>query len=393
MRSVSVFGATGSVGENTFHLLMRQGGPDVYRCVALTGGHKVDRLATMARALRAEVAVTAYEACLPALRAALAGSGIEAAAGQAAIAEAADRPADWVMSAIVGAAGLVPGMRALRHGCTLALANKESLVTAGPLLMRTAAAHGARILPVDSEHSAIFQALTGEDIATVERIILTASGGALRDWPLERLARATMKEALAHPNWIMGPRITIDSASMFNKALEVIETREYFGVNPDQIEVIIHPESLIHSMVGFRDGGMMAHLGAADMRHSIGYALNWPARDPLPVARLDLAAIGKLTFRAPDPARYPALRLAYAVMATGGLAGAVFNAAKEVALDHFIAGSIGFAQMAGLVEASLARLSSDICLGKAVEGLEDVLQADHLTRIRAREIAATLAAG
>ena len=393
MRSVSVFGATGSVGENTFHLLMRQGGPDVYRCVALTGGHKVDRLATMARALRAEVAVTAYEACLPALRAALAGSGIEAAAGQAAIAEAADRPADWVMSAIVGAAGLVPGMRALRHGRTLALANKESLVTAGPLLMRTAAAHGARILPVDSEHSAIFQALTGEDIATVERIILTASGGALRDWPLERLARATMKEALAHPNWIMGPRITIDSASMFNKSLEVIETREYFGVSPDQIEVIIHPESLIHSMVGFRDGGMMAHLGAADMRHSIGYALNWPARDPLPVARLDLATIGKLTFRAPDPARYPALRLAYEVMETGGLAGAVFNAAKEVALDHFIAGSIGFAQMAGLVEASLARLSSDISVGKAVEGLEDVLQADHLTRIRAREIAAMLAAG
>ena len=390
MRSVSVFGATGSVGESTFDLLMRQGGPAVYRCIALTGGQKVQRLAEMARALRAEVAVTADEACLPALRAALAGSGIEAAAGHVAIAEAADRPADWVMSAIVGAAGLVPGMRALRHGRTLALANKESLVTAGPLLMRTAAEHGARILPVDSEHSAIFQALAGEDMASVERIILTASGGALRDWPLERLAGATVTEALAHPNWAMGPRITIDSASMFNKALEVIETREFFGVDPDQIEVIIHPESLVHSLVGYRDGALMAHLGAADMRHPIGYALNWPERLPLPVARLDLAALGQLTFRAPDLARYPALRLCREVMETGGLAGAAFNAAKEVALDCFIAGQLGFAQMAGLVEATLARLLSDLSLGKAVEGLEDVLEADHFTRIRAREIAATM---
>ena len=387
-----MFGATGSVGESTFDLLMRQGGPDAYRCVALTGGQKVDRLAEMARALRAEVAVTADEACLPALRAALAGSGIAAAAGQAAIAEAADRPADWVMSAIVGAAGLVPGMRALRQGSTLALANKESLVAAGPLLMRTAAAHGTRILPVDSEHSAIFQALAGEDMAAVERIILTASGGALRDWPLERLAGATVTDALAHPNWAMGQRITIDSASMFNKAMEVIETREYFGIDPDRIEVIIHPESLIHALVGFRDGAIMAHLGAADMRHPIGYALNWPDRLPLPVARLDLAALGRLTFRAPDPDRYPALRLCRAVMQTGGLAGAAFNAAKEVALDHFIAGSLGFVQMAGLVEATLARLSSDIRLGKTVEGLEDVLEADHLTRTRAREIAARMQA-
>lgn len=393
MRSVSVFGVTGSVGENTFDLLMRQGGPAVYRCVALTGGQKVARLAEMARALRAQVAVTADEACLPALREALAGSEIEAAAGQTGIAEAADRPADWVLSGIVGAAGLVPGMRALRHGATLALANKESLVTAGPLLMRTAAEHGARILPVDSEHSAIFQALAGEDMAAVERIILTASGGALRDWPLDRLAAATVKEALAHPNWAMGPRITIDSASMFNKALEVIETREYFGIAPDQIEVIIHPESMIHSMVGFRDGAIMAHMGAADMRHPIGYALNWPERLPLPVARLDLAALGRLTFRAPDLDRYPALRLAREVMETGGLAGAVFNAAKEVALDQFIAGSLGFAQMAGLVEAVMDRLSSDIRLGKAVEALEDVLDADHLTRIRAREIAVGMQAG
>jgi 1-deoxy-D-xylulose-5-phosphate reductoisomerase len=345
----------------------------------------------MARALRAEVAVCAEPAGLAELRARLAGSGVAVAAGPEAIAEAADRPADWVMSAIVGAAGLVPGFRALRHGATLALANKETLVTAGPLLMAEAVAHGARILPVDSEHSAIFQALVGEDIASVERIILTASGGALRDWPLERLARATVKEALAHPNWAMGQRITIDSASMFNKALEVIETREYFGVEPDQVEVIIHPESLIHSMVGYRDGAIMAHLGAPDMRHAIGYALNWPERAALPVARLDLAQVATLSFRAPDMARYPALRLAREVMARRGLAGAAFNAAKEVALDHFLAGGIGFMDMAGVVEATLARLDAELGSSNLPMSLEDVLAMDHLARVRAHETARRMA--
>ncbi|MCB1409786.1 MAG: 1-deoxy-D-xylulose-5-phosphate reductoisomerase, partial [Rhodobacteraceae bacterium] len=217
----------------------------------------------------------------------------------AAVAEAADRPADWVMSGIVGAAGLVPGFRALSHGATLALANKESLVTAGPLLMAEAKRHCATILPVDSEHSAIFQSLTGEDMAAVEHITITASGGAFRDWPVDRLAGATVEQASSHPNWAMGQRITIDSASMFNKALEVIETKEFFCIAPDQIKVVIHPESLIHALVGFRDGGMIAHLGAPDMRHAIGYALNWPERAHLPVARLDLAEIGALTFRAP----------------------------------------------------------------------------------------------
>ena len=291
------------------------------------------------------------------------------------------------MSAIVGAAGLEPGFRALRHGATLALANKESLVTAGPLLQAKAARHKATILPVDSEHSAIFQALTGEDITAVERIILTASGGALRDWPIDRLPHATLQDALAHPNWAMGQRITVDSASMFNKALEIIETREFFGVTPDQIEVIIHPESLIHSMVGFHDGAVMAHLGAPDMRHAIGYALNHPARSPLPVARLDFAALGKLSFRAPDDTRYPALRLAREVMATRGLAGAVFNAAKEIALDLFIAGRIGFLDMAHLVEDTLAKVSAEISLGNAALALEDVHRADHLARIRANEAA------
>ncbi|MCC6519086.1 MAG: 1-deoxy-D-xylulose-5-phosphate reductoisomerase [Tabrizicola sp.] len=387
MRSLSIFGATGSVGAQTVELLRRAGGAEAYRVVALTGGSNLALLARMARELRAEVAVCADGSGLAELRDRLAGSGVAAAAGPQAIAEAADRPADWVMSAIVGAAGLVPGVRALRHGAVLALANKESLVTAGPLLMAEAARHGARILPVDSEHSAIFQALVGEDIATVERIILTASGGALRDWPLEALAKATVTDALAHPNWAMGQRITIDSASMFNKALEVIETREFFGVAPEQIEVIIHPESLIHSMVGYRDGAIMAHLGAPDMRHSIGYALNWPERAELPVARLDLAQIATLTFRAPDLARYPALRLAREVMARRGLAGAAFNAAKEVALDHFLAGSIGFMAMAGVVEAVLSALDGDLGRENVVMTLEDVQAVDHLARIRADEIA------
>ncbi|MBL9052767.1 MAG: 1-deoxy-D-xylulose-5-phosphate reductoisomerase [Tabrizicola sp.] len=388
MRRISIFGATGSVGEQTVDLILRAGGPEAFRIVALCGGRNLVRLAEMAHMLRPEIAVCADPSGLAALRDLLAGSGIQAAAGAEAIAEAADRPADWVMSAIVGSAGLVPGLHALRNGATLALANKESLVTAGPLLLAEAAAHDARILPVDSEHSAIFQALVGEDIAAVERIILTASGGALRDWPVERLARASVTDALAHPNWAMGQRITIDSASMFNKALEVIETREFFGIRPDQIEVILHPESLIHSMVGYRDGAIMAHLGAPDMRHSIGYALNWPNRKELPVARLDLAKIASLTFRTPDPNRYPALRLAREVMARRGLAGAAFNAAKEVALDLFLAGRLGFMDMAIVVEDTLAVLDRDLGPENVMMTLADVLAMDHLARIRAAEIAA-----
>ena len=380
MRTISVFGATGSIGESTFDLLMRQGGPARYRVRALTGGRNVRRLAEQARALRAELAVTAHEDCLADLRDALAGSGVEAAAGAAALAEAADRPADWVMSGIVGAAALVPGFRALAHGATLALANKESLVTAGPLLMARARAHGARILPVDSEHSAIFQSLLSEDMAAVERIIITASGGAFRDWSMDRLARATVAEASTHPNWDMGQRITIDSASMFNKALELIETHEFFGVSSERIEVLVHPESLVHALVGFRDGGMIGHLGAPDMRHAIGYALNWPDRAHLPVARLDLAAVGSLTFRAPDPVRYPALRLAREVMETGGHAGAVFNAAKEIALDAFIAGRIGFLDMADCVEETLAQMSGRMALGSAPESLDMILATDRAAR-------------
>ena len=389
MRRISVFGATGSIGESTFDLLMRQGGRACYHTVALSGGRNVERLAAQARALGAEVAVTAYDECLPALRAALAGSGVEAAAGAQALIEAADRHADWVMSAIVGAAGLAPGFHALRHGATLALANKESLVTAGPLLMAEAARHKARILPVDSEHSAVFQALVGEDMSAVERIIITASGGAFRDWPLDRLAHATVAEASSHPNWDMGQRITIDSASMFNKALEVIETKEYFCIEPEMIEVLVHPESLVHALVGFSDGALMAHLGAPDMRHAIGYALNWPERAHLPVARLDLAQIGALSFRAPDPERFPALRLARDVMALGGTAGAAFNAAKEAALDGFIAGRIGFLAMAGLVENVLSEMSSRQGLGNAALSLDNVMQTDAEARRLARAMIET----
>lgn len=379
-RRISIFGATGSIGQNTIDLISRD--PDAYDVVSLTGAANIELLARDAIRLEADVAVTADQTKLGALRTALAGSGVEAAAGPGALIEAACRPADWVMSAIVGAAGLAPGICALEQGATLALANKESLVCAGALMLETAKANTARLLPVDSEHSAVFQALVGEDITAVERIIITASGGALRDWPMEKLASATLAEASAHPNWNMGQRITIDSASMFNKALELIETREYFGVQPSQTEVLVHPESLIHAMVGFKDGALMAHVGPHDMRHAIGYALNWPKRKTLPVERLDLARIGALTFRAPDEVRWPALRLAREVMERGGLAGAVFNAAKETALDGFIAGDLSFPGMAQVVDDVLNR--TDPSHIDAPMTLDNVMAADHISRQEAR---------
>ncbi|MDV4168191.1 1-deoxy-D-xylulose-5-phosphate reductoisomerase [Rhodovulum sp. FJ3] len=392
MRRISIFGATGSIGENTVDLITRAGGAEAFDVVALSGGRNVARLAEQARELRADLAVTAFDDCYADLRDALAGTGIEVAAGADAVSEAATRSADWVMSSIVGAAGLLPGLKALEQGATLALANKESLVTAGPLLMQTAADHKATVLPVDSEHSAIFQGLVGEDPAAVERIVITASGGAFRDWPIDDLANATLAQASSHPNWDMGQRITIDSASMFNKALEVIEVKEFFGVHPDQIEVLVHPESIVHAIVGFNDGAMMAHMGAPDMRHAIGYALNWPDRRGLPVERLDLARIGALNFRAPDMRRYPALRLAYEVMATGGLAGAAFNAAKERALDGFIDGDIGFMDMAVVVERVLDMLSSDTGLNNVDITLDNVLNMDQIARQHAGDAIKTLMA-
>ena len=388
MRRISVFGATGSIGQNTLDLLE----PGAVQVVALTGAGNIAQLARDAVRFGAEIAVTAQDDLLDDLRAALAGTGVEAAAGQAALAEAADRPVDWFMSAIVGAAGLVPSLAAARHGTTLALANKESLVCAGPLLLSEAARHGTRILPVDSEHSAVFQGLVGEEMEAVEKVVITASGGGLRDWPLERLAQATPAEAGTHPNWDMGQRITIDSASMFNKAMELIETKEFFGLPSDRIETIIHPQSLIHALVQFRDGAMMAHLGAPDMRHAIGYALHWPERRDLPVARLDLAAIARLDFHAPDPDRYPALAIARRVMETGGLAGAAFNAGKEAALDLFLGSEIGFMEMAPLVDRVLDRLDAEGCLEAATLNLDMVLEIDRRARAIAQDIARTRAA-
>ena len=384
MRRITIFGATGSIGQNTLDLIGRD--PDAYEVVALTGGQNIAQLAKDAIQFRAKVAVTADPERLDDLKDALSSTGVEAAAGTEALVETAERPADWVMSSIVGAAGLAPGLRALEQGASLALANKESMVCAGALMLRTAKAHKGSILPVDSEHSAVFQALIGEDIRAVERVIITASGGAFRDWPLEDLAMATPEQAATHPNWDMGQRITIDSASMFNKALELIETKEFFEIDPSKIEAVVHPESMVHALVGFQDGALMAHVGPPDMRHAIGYALHYPRRQKLPVERLDLVALGQLTFRHADEDRWPALRLARDVMNTGGLSGAVFNAAKERALDGFIEGRIGFQQIAAVVEEVLSRVSAKPGHIDADITLDNVLQVDHLARVRADEI-------
>ncbi len=384
MRRVTILGATGSIGQNTVDLIRRD--PESYDVVALTGGRNVAQLAKDSIDLRADVAVIDDASLYADLKDALAGTSVEAACGSDAIRDCATRPADWTMSAIVGAAGLAPGWAALEQGKTLALANKESLVTAGPILLAQAKAHDATVLPVDSEHSAVFQALIGEDAVAIERIIITASGGAFRDWPLEKLADATLAEASSHPNWDMGQRITIDSASMFNKAMELIETKEFFGVRPDQIEAIIHPESLIHAMVGFNDGALMAHVGPPDMRHAIGFALHWPDRKHLPVDRLNLADIGAFTFRQPEAERYPALQLAQTVMEEGGLMGAAFTAAKERALDGFIDGAIGFTDMARVVDRVLTIMTTRDGLKNVQMTLDTVEQTDELARTRAAEV-------
>jgi 1-deoxy-D-xylulose-5-phosphate reductoisomerase len=380
-RRVSILGATGSIGASTLDVL-RHAGPEAAQVVALTGRDNIPALAAAAREFGAELAVTADPARYGELKDALAGSGVEAAAGEAAVAEAAARPADWCMAAIVGAAGLAPTLAAAAQGTTIALANKECLVCAGELFLAEIALSGSALLPVDSEHNAIFQVLDRANFKAIDRIILTASGGPFRDWPLERMAVATLAEAVAHPNWDMGARISIDSASMFNKALEMIEAHHLFELSPGQVEVLVHPQSIVHSMVGYADGSVLAQLGMPDMRHAIGYALNWPARRPLPVERLDLARLARLDFEAPDEARFPALRLAREAMAAGGLAGAALNGAKEAAQDAFIAGRIGFLDMAGAVEAALQALAP---FGPA-ESLEAVMETDAAAR-RAAEAA------
>ncbi|CAN5628843.1 1-deoxy-D-xylulose-5-phosphate reductoisomerase [soil metagenome] len=362
-RTISILGSTGSIGRNTVALIEAQGGRDAYETVALTGAGNVGLLADQARRLGARRAVTADPERADALADALDGTGIAVAAGPEAVRQAAAEAADWTMSAIVGAAGLAPSLEAARHGGVLALANKESLVCAGALLRRTCAAHGTDLLPVDSEHSAILQALGGtlggERAGTLERIVLTASGGPFRGWSQRRMAGVSPAQARAHPNWDMGERISIDSASMFNKALEMIEAHALFDVPAEWIEVVIHPQSVVHSMVGFADGSLIAQLGPSDMRGPIGYALNWPKRRALPLERLDFAALGRLDFAAAEPDRFPALRLAREVMDAGGLTGAVLNAAKEAALDSFIARRLGFLDMAVLVEHVLGELATE----------------------------------
>ncbi len=381
MKRISVFGATGSIGQSTLDLVKRD--RENFDVLALSGGRNIAQLAQDAISTGAQVAVTAFDEEYPALKEALAGTTVQAAAGHNALLEAADQNADWVMSAIVGAAGLEPGLRAMQAGADLALANKESMVAAGALMRKTSALNNVALLPVDSEHSAVFQALIGESRESVERVILTASGGAFRDWSYDDLARATPEQAATHPNWNMGQRITIDSASMFNKSLEVIEAKELFDLRSDQIEVLIHPQSLVHALVGFRDGGLMAHVGPADMRHAIGYALYHPNRKGLPIERLNLAEIGSLEFSAPDFKKYPALALAYEVLNIGGLSGAVYNAAKEVALDAFIDRKIGFLVMADVVREVLDAVFDGPNTPLSEPSLENILQMDQIGRLEA----------
>lgn len=289
-------------------------------------------------------------------------------------------------SAIVGAAGLEPGLIALENGANLALANKESMVAAGDLVKKTAFKNNCKLIPVDSEHSAIFQALHGENVNSIERVILTASGGAFRDWTIEEIAKATPEQASTHPNWNMGQRITIDSASMFNKALEVIEAKELFNLTAKQIEVLVHPQSLVHAIVGFCDGGMLAHLGPPDMRHAIGYALNYPNRKTLPLEKLDFTKSSPLTFLEPDKERFPAISLAYDVMALGGISGAVFNAAKETALDGFLAKQIGFLEMSIIVEKTITEICHLKNCHKTEICLSNILDIDSLSRNFAAEL-------
>ena len=386
-RRISILGSTGSIGCSTVDVVASLGGAEAYDVVALTGNGNAALLARQARTLGAEIAVVGDEAAYADLKTALNGSGIEAAAGEAAIIEAAGRDADWTMSAIAGAAGLRPTLAAIRAGATMALANKECMVCAGPLMRAEAAKAGVPILPVDSEHNAIFQVFDRAQQAAVERIVLTASGGPFRDWPLERMRTATPEQAMAHPNWSMGDAISIDSASMFNKGLELIEAAQLFSVTSKQIEVLIHPQSVIHSMVGYSDGSILAQLGAPDMRTPIAYALGWPDRVTADVERLDFAALARLDFEAPDETRFPALRIAREALEAGGLAPCAMNAAKEVAVTAFKEKRIGFLEVAAIVEEVLTRLDT---LGDA-GNLNAILTADRDARAAAAEAIGTSA--
>ncbi len=378
-KRVTVLGSTGSVGTQTLDLLLRQ--PEAYEVVALTANQNVALLAQQARQLQARHAVVASEGQYAALKEALAGSGIEAAAGAAAVEQAAAEDSDWVMSAIVGAAGLAPTMAAVRRGAVVAFANKETLVCAGALMMELVAKTGAQLLPVDSEHNAIWQVFEQDRRDAVTRLILTASGGPFRDKTRQEMANATAAEAVKHPIWTMGAKISIDSATMMNKGLEIIEASHLFSMPEEKIDIVVHPQSVIHSMVEYADGSVLAQLGSPDMRTPIGYALAWPERMATPAARLDLVKIGQLSFEAPDPERFPCLTLARQALRAGGTAPAVLNAANEVAVAAFLAGRIGFLDIATINATTLEQLPA-----VPLRSLEQLVAIDGAARAAAESV-------
>jgi 1-deoxy-D-xylulose-5-phosphate reductoisomerase len=385
LRTVTVLGSTGSVGVSTVDLLAAN--PDRFRVHALVGGRNAALLAEQARRLNASVAVIADRTCLPELDAALRGSGINVAAGDEAVLEAASYRVDWTMAAITGAAGLPSSLAAIRRGGAVALANKEALVCAGEVMLRAVRDAGATLLPVDSEHNAIFQALAEGNHGAVERIVLTASGGPFRTATLDEMVRATPEAALRHPIWSMGAKISIDSATMFNKGLELIEAARLFDLPESRIDVLVHPQSVIHGIVHYQDGSMLAQMGAPDMRIPIAHALAWPQRIPTTSPRLDLAAMGQLTFFPPDPERFPALRLARQALVAGGGAPTILSAANEVAVEAFLARRLGFTEIAVLVEQVMDRLGSP-----QADSLDSVMALDGSARRMAHEIAAARAA-
>ena len=388
-RSITVLGATGSIGTSTLDLIKRN--RDRYRVEALTAGSNGKALAACAREVGSKLAVVADHSAYAELKDGLAGSGIEAAAGADALVEAAVRPADWIMASIAGAIGLKPTLAAIERGMTVALANKECLVCAGGLFMRRAAATGARVLPVDSEHNAIFQALCSGPREGVRRIVLTASGGPFRTWSMDQIRVATPQQALKHPNWLMGPKVTIDSATLMNKGLELIEAHHLFALPSSRIGVLVHPQSVIHGMVEYIDGSVVAQLGAPDMRIPIAHCLAWPERLDGPAPRLDLAKVAQLTFEEPDLTRFPALGLARQAMETGGAATTVLNAADEIAVAEFIAGRIPLLGIPALVAETLSAAAGRGLL-KEPDTIEAALAVDHESRDLARSLLPEIAA-
>ncbi len=384
-RRISVLGATGSVGQNTLDVIGRN--PDTFDIVALTANRNAAVLAELAVRHRAELAVVADDGSYRELKDLLAGTQVEAAAGASGLIEAATRQADFVMAGISGAAGLRPTLAAVAQGRRVGLANKECLVCAGEIFMAAVAEAGTELLPVDSEHSAVFQALAGADPSSIERIIITASGGPFRTWTREQLEGATPQQALMHPNWSMGPKITIDSATLMNKGLELIEAYHLFPVEPAQLEVVVHPQSIVHALVGYRDGSMLAQLANPDMRTPIAASLAWPARMFAPTKRLDLVALGTLSFERPDETRFRALALARWAMEKGGMAPTILNAANEIAVDAFLTGRIKFLHIAHLVADTLEKAEARGLMAEA-KGLDAVLATDA----GARELAVDLLA-